>query len=101
MEKGELVPDEMIIKLISTELKSIDTSIWLLDGFPRNAEQAKKLNELVQIDYVVNLDVPHDVVVSRVSSRWIHEPSGRVYNTGYHPPKVPGKDDVTGEDLMQ
>ncbi|KAJ6005261.1 Adenylate kinase 2 [Penicillium sp. IBT 35674x] len=125
MQSGNLVPDSMILNLISSELKSkgwlipspqstssstqptneshtlSPTASFILDGFPRTASQATSLDTLVPVNFVVQLITPPSVILSRIASRWVHEPSGRVYNTDFHPPKVPGKDDVTGEPLTQ
>lgn len=72
---------------------------FLLDGFPRTSGQASQLDGLVPINLAVSIKTPFDVILERISGRWVHEPSGRVYNTTFNPPKVPGKDDITGEAL--
>ncbi|KAK5663691.1 hypothetical protein OQA88_4122 [Cercophora sp. LCS_1] len=74
---------------------------FLLDGFPRTATQADRLDEIVPINWVVSIKTPVDVILERISGRWVHEPSGRVYNTSFNAPKVPGQDDVTGEPLVR
>lgn len=74
---------------------------FLLDGFPRTAPQAEKLDDIVPINWAVSIQTPVDVIMERISSRWVHEPSGRVYNTSFNPPRVPGIDDVTGEALVR
>jgi adenylate kinase len=74
---------------------------FILDGFPRTACQASQLDALIPINLVVSLKTPADVIIQRIAGRWIHAPSGRVYNTTFNAPKVPGKDDVTGEDLTK
>ncbi|KAJ9158536.1 hypothetical protein NKR19_g3220 [Coniochaeta hoffmannii] len=74
---------------------------FLLDGFPRTEAQATSLDGLVPINLVVSLKTPVDVIIERISGRWVHEPSGRVYNSGFNAPKVPGIDDVTGEPLVR
>ncbi|KAK0618532.1 P-loop containing nucleoside triphosphate hydrolase protein [Bombardia bombarda] len=74
---------------------------FLLDGFPRTALQADRLDEIVPINLAVSIKTPLDVIMERISGRWVHEPSGRVYNTTFHAPKVPGIDDVTGEPLVR
>ncbi|KAI0895823.1 adenylate kinase [Annulohypoxylon nitens] len=74
---------------------------FLLDGFPRTATQAKRLDDIVPINWAVSIQTPLDVIMQRISSRWVHEPSGRVYNTTFNAPKVPGFDDITGEPLVQ
>ncbi|PSN47879.1 GTP:AMP phosphotransferase AK3 [Blattella germanica] len=70
-------------------------------GFPRTKMQAEALTTKVRLDAALNLVVPFDIIIDRVKGRWIHEPSGRIYNTEYSPPKIPGKDDITGDDLIQ
>lgn len=74
---------------------------FILDGFPRTAGQATQLDNLIPINLVVSLKTPASVILERIAGRWIHQPSGRVYNTTFNPPKVPGKDDVTGEPLTK
>ncbi|KAF9886803.1 hypothetical protein FE257_011050 [Aspergillus nanangensis] len=113
MQSGNLVPDSLILDLISSEFQSkgwvssaaaptiSSSASFILDGFPRTATQASNLDTLVPVNFVVHLVTPPSVILSRIASRWIHEPSGRVYNTDFHTPKVPGKDDVTGEPLTQ
>jgi adenylate kinase len=77
-----------------------DTS-FILDGFPRTAPQAEYLAHLLPMNLVLHLVTPVDIILSRIASRWVHAPSGRVYNIGFNDPKVLGKDDVTGEELVQ
>lgn len=101
IDEGKLVPNDLIIKCIMGKLTECNSSSWLLDGFPRTLEQAKQLHSVHKVNAVINLNVPFDVIVDRVKGRWIHLPSGRVYNVGFNEPKVPGKDDETGEDLVQ
>lgn len=74
---------------------------FILDGFPRTAAQASQLDELIPINLVVNIDTPSDIIINRICNRWVHAPSGRVYNTTFNAPKVEGKDDVTGEPLTR
>ncbi|KAL2173510.1 P-loop containing nucleoside triphosphate hydrolase protein [Thermothelomyces heterothallicus CBS 202.75] len=74
---------------------------FLLDGFPRTAAQADRLDEIVPINLAVSIKTPFEVIMERISGRWVHEPSGRVYNTTFNAPKVPGRDDVTGEPLVR
>ncbi|KAK4647466.1 Adenylate kinase 2 [Podospora pseudocomata] len=74
---------------------------FLLDGFPRTATQAERLDETIPINMVVSLKTPLAVIMERISGRWVHEASGRVYNTTFNPPKVAGVDDVTGEPLVR
>ena len=77
-----------------------DTS-FILDGFPRTASQAEYLAHLLPMNLVLHLVTPVDIILSRIASRWVHSPSGRVYNIGFNDPKISGKDDVTGEELVQ
>lgn len=138
IQSGNLVPDSMILDLISSELwkrgwlstsnssSSTDSTksnsslshqnpvpppqspakispdaSFILDGFPRTLSQALSLDSLVPINFAVHLVTPPSVILSRIAKRWVHEPSGRVYNTDFNAPKVPGRDDVTGEPLTQ
>lgn len=98
--KGQLVPDPLMVSLISEELNKMKSS-WLLDGFPRTVSQAESLSESQPINLVINLDVPFDTIRQRLEKRWIHAGSGRTYHTDWSPPKQPGLDDVTGEQLTQ
>lgn len=103
MDKGELVPDSLIIDLVMEDAAPYveEGQSLLLDGFPRTLAQAKALDDVQQIGMVVNLDIPTDVIVERIADRWIHPASGRVYSYSYNPPKVEGLDDETGEPLVQ
>jgi len=74
---------------------------FILDGFPRTAEQASQLDALIPINLVVSLKTPWEVILERIAGRWVHAPSGRVYNTTFNAPKVHGKDDITGEPLTK
>lgn len=98
---GKLVPDSIVTKTMLARITEVGNRSYILDGFPRNIAQAQALEAREQIDAVITLDIPHDVIIDRVKHRWIHAPSGRVYNIGFQDPKVPGKDDVTGEPLTQ
>ncbi|XP_030374865.1 GTP:AMP phosphotransferase AK3, mitochondrial-like isoform X3 [Scaptodrosophila lebanonensis] len=98
---GQLVPDDIVTKAMLGRITEVGNKSYILDGFPRNSEQAEVLSVREQIDAVINLNIPHDVIIERVKNRWIHAPSGRIYNIGFSDPKVPGKDDVTGESLTQ
>jgi adenylate kinase len=103
MDSGGLVPDAVIIGLVSERIKEADcTNGFLFDGFPRTIPQADAMkNAGVGIDYVVEIDVPDSAIVERMSGRRSHPGSGRTYHVKFNPPKVAGKDDLTGEDLVQ
>jgi nucleoside-triphosphate--adenylate kinase len=101
MDSGALVPDELIVNLLKDEVSKFNKDSVLLDGFPRTLKQAEVLNESFKVDCVLNLKVPHEVIMERMSNRWIHFPSSRTYSYDYKPPKKIGFDDVTGEPLSQ
>ncbi|HSV19276.1 MAG TPA: adenylate kinase [Casimicrobiaceae bacterium] len=103
MDSGALVSDDIIISLVQERLREADCARgYLFDGFPRTIPQADALkNAGVPIDHVLEIEVPDAAIVERMSGRWVHVASGRTYHTKYNPPRVPGKDDVTGEDLVQ
>lgn len=139
MDKGELVPDKLMIDLVMEDATPYleEGQSLLLDGFPRTLNQAMSLENVIHVDMVLNLDIPTETIVDRISDRqekcdtdaicalfniiifqgaynlfsfaylllkhnsWIHPTSGRVYSYSYKPPKVKGKDDVTGEPLVQ
>lgn len=103
MDSGGLVPDAVIIGLVSERIKEADCKNgFLFDGFPRTIPQADAMKEAgVMIDYVVEIDVPDHAIVERMSGRRSHPESGRTYHVKFNPPKVAGKDDITGEDLVQ
>ncbi|MCR5536068.1 MAG: adenylate kinase [Succinivibrio sp.] len=102
MDAGKLVSDEIILGLVEERIKNPDCQNgFLFDGFPRTIPQAEALLERnIQIDAVVELQVPDDKIVKRMSGRRVHLASGRTYHIVYNPPKVEGKDDITGEDLV-
>ncbi|MDT8338606.1 MAG: adenylate kinase [Sulfurimonas sp.] len=103
MDAGQLVTDEIIIGLVKDRIQEDDCKNgFLLDGFPRTIAQADALKSAgVDIDAVIEIDVPDTEIVKRMSGRRAHLASGRTYHLVYNPPKVDGKDDVTGEDLVQ
>ncbi|PID63527.1 MAG: adenylate kinase [Gammaproteobacteria bacterium] len=103
MDSGNLVSDDIIIGLVKERIQQDDCKHgFLFDGFPRTITQADALKEAgVVIDAVVEIDVDHEEIVRRMSGRRIHEPSGRTYHIEYNPPKEAGKDDATGEALIQ
>lgn len=115
------MPDDTILRIILSELKnkrwvnqtsslsdaqpatpsSAPGASFILDGFPRTATQASRLDNMIPVNLVVSLVTPAETILGRIASRWVHAPSGRVYNTGFRPPKVEGKDDYTGEPLTK
>lgn len=104
--RGDLVDDAVMSSLSVDELQRrglTGDDSWLLDGFPRTLNQAKVLQGALDynINCVVELHVSHDVILHRIEQRWVHVPSGRIYNLEYNPPNVPGKDDITGEPLSK
>eukprot|EP01030_Chromulinospumella_sphaerica_P018339 gene18339-18196_t len=103
MDAGGLVSDDIIIGLVKDRLAEPDCANgYLFDGFPRTIAQADAMKDSgVAIDYVLEIDVPDESIVERMSGRRSHPASGRVYHIKFNPPKVEGKDDVTGEDLVQ
>ena len=121
MKTGALVPDDTILRIILSELKNkqwvnqtsslsdahpatpspAPSASFILDGFPRTATQASRLDHMIPVNLVVSLVTPTETILGRIASRWVHAPSGRVYNTGFRPPKVDGKDDYTGESLTK
>ena len=103
MDSGGLVSDDLIIGLIKVRLSQPDCANGcLFDGFPRTIPQAEALkNAGLAIDHVVEIKVDDEEIVKRISGRRVHEGSGRVYHTVFNPPKVEGKDNETGEDLVQ
>ncbi|MEY3579540.1 MAG: adenylate kinase [Pseudomonadota bacterium] len=103
MDAGGLVSDDIIIGLVKDRLKESDcASGYLFDGFPRTLPQADAMKDAgVLIDYVLEIDVPDSSIIERMSGRRVHTASGRTYHVSFNPPKVAGKDDVTGEELIQ
>ncbi len=103
MKSGGLVSDDLIISLVKERIAQADCANgFLFDGFPRTIPQADAMKAAgVKLDYVLEIDVPFDAIIERMSGRRSHPASGRTYHVKFNPPKVPGKDDVTGEDLVQ
>ena len=103
MDAGNLVSDYIIIGLVKDRLQQDDCKAgYMFDGFPRTLPQADAMKDAgVPIDFVLEIDVPDAEIVERMSGRRAHLASGRTYHVKYNPPKVEGKDDVTGEDLVQ
>lgn len=95
------MPDDLVTRLVFEELGTHSSTHWLIDGFPRNKRQAESLDQFCDVSAVIDLLVPHEEIIGRIKGRLIHESSGRVYNTQYKPPVNAGKDDVTGEPLVQ
>ena len=103
IDEGSLVPDDIIIALVKERIQSQDCKNgYLLDGFPRTITQADSLkSEDIKIDYVVEVQVPDEDIVVRMSGRRVHLSSGRTYHIVFNPPNVENKDDLTGDDLIQ
>ncbi|PSR76037.1 hypothetical protein PHLCEN_2v8699 [Hermanssonia centrifuga] len=121
---GGFIPDDIMLKVVTSRLEllhnkasshfrihrslsnPVHTQHWILDGFPRTLGQGKLLDEHLRrvaspLSLVVNIDVADEIILSRISDRWVHLQSGRVYNLSYNPPKIAGLDDVTGEPLTK
>jgi nucleoside-triphosphate--adenylate kinase len=103
---GGLLPDELMLKVVTSKLDLVNNKHWILDGFPRTLGQGELLDthlkkQGIPLSLIVNLDVPDEVILSRISDRWVHLPSGRVYNMTYNRPRVDGYDDETGEPLTK
>lgn len=103
MDSGQLLPDDIIIGIVKDRIASPDCEKgFLFDGFPRTIPQADAMKEAgVSIDAVVDVDVPDEEIIKRLGGRRVHPDSGRTYHIVFNPPKVEGKDDVTGEPLIQ
>jgi adenylate kinase len=103
MDAGQLVSDEIIIGLVKERIKEADCANgFLFDGFPRTIAQADAMKDAgVKLDYVLEIDVPFEAIIDRMSGRRSHPASGRIYHVKFNPPKVEGKDDLTGDPLVQ
>jgi adenylate kinase len=103
MDRGELVPDALVIQLVQARVKEADAAQgFIFDGFPRNIAQAEALRDAgVDLDVVVDFQVADEQILRRMSGRRVHPGSGRTYHIDFNPPKVSGVDDVTGEPLVQ
>lgn len=103
MAKGALVSDDIMIQLIKERLSQADCKLgFLLDGYPRTIAQAEALEEVdISIDHVIEMVVEDEEIIQRLTGRWVHPASGRVYHSHNNPPKVDKKDDATGEPLIQ
>ena len=102
MDRGLLVPDDLIINLVKLRINEDDCKNgFLLDGFPRSIRQAQAMKDIgINIDYVIEIQVPDEDIIERLSGRRIHLESGRIYHIKYNPPKEERKDDITGEPLI-
>ncbi len=107
IDKGELVSDELVIGIVRDRIFSTECECgYMLDGFPRTLAQAEKLDQILsdrnqKIDVVFRLCVPDDMAIRRIAGRRFHITSGRSYNIEFNPPKIEGRDDITGEKLVQ
>ncbi|MCO5571030.1 hypothetical protein L7F22_024761 [Adiantum nelumboides] len=107
MDKGELVSDDLVVGIINEAIKKPSCQKgFILDGFPRTVAQAEKLDSMLEnqgtkVDKVLNFEIADSTLEERITGRWIHPASGRSYHKSFAPPKVPGKDDITGEPLIQ
>jgi adenylate kinase len=103
MDAGQLVSDEVVIGLVKERLKQVDCKDgYLFDGFPRTVPQAEAVRSSgIGIDFVLEIDVDNEEIIRRVSGRRMHPASGRNYHVMFNPPKVPDRDDLTGEPLVQ
>lgn len=103
MDGGALVPDHIVIELVKQRIGRADCAQgFIIDGFPRTIPQAEALREAgIDIDFVIEIEVGDAEILRRMSGRRVHPASGRSYHIEFNPPKVPGKDDITGEDLVQ
>jgi adenylate kinase len=103
MDAGGLVSDDIIIGLVKDRIAQPDCANgFLFDGFPRTIPQADAMKAAgVNLDFVLEIDVPDEAIIERMSGRRVHVASGRTYHVKYNPPKVEGKDDATGEELIQ
>src|SRR5688572_1431966 len=103
MDRGALVPDHLVIELVKRRVSEPDAANgFIFDGFPRTLAQAEALREAgVDLDYVIEVHVDDEVILQRMSGRRVHPGSGRSYHVDFNPPRVAGRDDVTGEPLVQ
>lgn len=103
MDRGDLVPDAIVTRLVIERIGQSDCmNGFIIDGFPRTIAQARALRDAgIDVDFVVEIDVPDKEILRRMSGRRVHPASGRTYHVLYNPPRTPGKDDVTGEPLVQ
>jgi adenylate kinase len=103
MDKGQLVSDDIVVELVKERLRAPDCAKgFLFDGFPRTLAQAEAMREAgLDVDFVLEIDVPDEEIIARMAGRRVHLPSGRSYHVTFNPPKTPNRDDVTGQLLIQ
>jgi len=103
MDKGQLVSDDIVVELVKERLRQPDCAKgYLFDGFPRTLAQAEAMRAAdLRVDYLLEIDVPDDEIIARMAGRRVHLASGRSYHVKFNPPKVPDRDDVSGEPLIQ
>lgn len=103
MDRGALVPDQVVIELVKERIKAPDCATgFIMDGFPRTLPQAEALRQAgIDINFVIEIEVGDGEILRRMSGRRVHPPSGRSYHVEFKPPRIPDKDDVTGEPLVQ
>ncbi|VDO24796.1 unnamed protein product [Haemonchus placei] len=100
VRKGELIPDSIVSNVLLEEIRNAGNKL-ILNGYPRSMCQVKMIEEVAPLDLVVELKVPKKVLIDRLSKQLVHHGSGRTYNLDFNPPKVEGKDDITGEPLFK
>lgn len=103
MDKGQLVSDDIVVELVKERLRQPDCAKgYLFDGFPRTLAQAEAMRAAdLRVDYLLEIDVPDEEIIARMAGRRVHLASGRSYHVKFNPPKVPDRDDVSGEPLIQ
>ncbi|KAL5529641.1 hypothetical protein ACEPAG_5626 [Sanghuangporus baumii] len=104
--RGDLLPDELMLQILKSKIEHLHDKHWILDGFPRTIGQGELLDEHLStlrtpLTLLVTLTVPEHILRARIACRFVHPASGRVYNAHFNPPRIPGRDDLTGEPLVQ
>lgn len=104
--RGGLLSDDIMLKVVTGKLDALHNKNWILDGYPRTLGQGQLLNEhlratLMPLTLIINLDVADEIILNRISERYVHLPSGRLYNSSFNRPKIDGIDDITGEPLIK